>query len=127
MKKQYNYSLDFIKGLACIFVVLFQCLKYKGTLKHKCWFFRNANNARKHGVIYFRIKRVATEFTDALREKTEMSLEEKNGIVNEVFILIGNIEWELRMKTIPNTFRILSFITRRRMLIRHSKTCTMTN
>lgn len=76
-QKQYNYCLDFIKGLVCIFVVLFQCLKYKGTLKHKCWFFRNANNARKHGVIYFRIKRVATEFTDALREKTEMSLEEK--------------------------------------------------
>lgn len=51
--------------------------KYKGSLKEKRWYLKNAKNAAKHGVAWSRIDRVAGEFTDALREKTEMSLEEK--------------------------------------------------
>ena len=52
--------------------------KYKGSLKAKRWYLKNAKNAAKHGVAWSRIDRVAGEFTDALREETpEMSLEEK--------------------------------------------------
>lgn len=74
-----------IKKIKDFFLCLELSLKYKGTLKHKYWFFRNANNARKHGVVYFRIKRVATEFTDALKEKTEMTLEEKKWYCKQGF------------------------------------------
>ena len=58
--------------------ILFLTLKYKGPLKAKRWYLKNAKNAAKHGVAWSRIDRVAGEFTDALREETpEMSLEEK--------------------------------------------------
>lgn len=52
--------------------------KYNGSLKAKHWYYKNAKNAAKHGVVWLRIDRVAGEFTDALTEETpEMSLEEK--------------------------------------------------
>lgn len=58
--------------------ILSLTMKYKGSLKAKRWYFKNAKNAAKHGVAWSRIDRVAGEFTDALIEKTpEMSLEEK--------------------------------------------------
>jgi hypothetical protein len=57
--------------------LLYFSLKYKGSLKEKYWFVKNAINALRHGVMGFRIGRVAGEFTDALREQTEMTLEEK--------------------------------------------------
>jgi len=58
--------------------ILFLALKYKGSLKAKYWYFKNAKNAAKYGVALFRIGRVAGEFTDALKEETpEMTIEEK--------------------------------------------------
>lgn len=57
--------------------LVFLSLKYKGSLKEKLWYFKNAKTAVKNGVVWSRIDRVAGEFTDALREKTEMSFEEK--------------------------------------------------
>ena len=66
--------------------ILSLTLKYKGSLKAKRWYFKNAKNAAKHGVAWSRIDRVAGEFTDALIEKTpEMSLEEKEDFLKEKF------------------------------------------
>lgn len=60
-----------------LILLVFLSLKYKGSLKEKFWYFKNANNALKYGVAWSRIDRVAGEFTDALKEETEMTLEEK--------------------------------------------------
>ena len=80
--------------------ILSLSLKYKGSLKEKRWYFKNAKNAAKHGVAWSRIDRVAGEFTDALREKTEMSLEEKWQYCNLGF----HPHWKTRVGVTMNNY-----------------------
>lgn len=60
-------------------------LRYKGGIGRKLRFFKYANRARREKVIWFRIKRLATDFTNAWYDMSYMPKKERKWYINHGF------------------------------------------